>query len=87
MFRKAFACASMMLAAAVSAEEEAISFHIERLNETEGPTAPKGRKVKVHYTGTLLDGTEFDSSRTRGQPLEFKLGAGQVIQCWDLGVQ
>ena len=53
----------------------------------DGPEAKAGQNVSVHYTGTLQDGSKFDSSRDRGQPLNFTLGVGQVIKGWDEGVQ
>ena len=49
---------------------------VEKLNEGEGDIVPRGATVKVHYTGKLLDGTVFDSSLDRGEPIEFKVGAG-----------
>jgi FKBP-type peptidyl-prolyl cis-trans isomerase len=52
-----------------------------------GPEAKAGQSVEVHYTGTLDDGTKFDSSHDRKQPFAFRLGAGQVIKGWDEGVQ
>jgi hypothetical protein len=48
--------------------------------------AGNGSVVSVHYTGKLQDGTVFDSSLTRGQPISFVLGSGQVIKGWDEGI-
>ena len=51
-----------------------------------GTEALAGKTVSVHYTGWLTDGTKFDSSKDRGQPFSFPLGAGRVIKGWDEGV-
>jgi FKBP-type peptidyl-prolyl cis-trans isomerase len=61
-----------------------LRYRDERLGT--GSEATRGKRVSVHYTGRLDDGTKFDSSRDRGDPFAFTLGVGQVIAGWDEGV-
>jgi len=61
---------------------------LKYIDEVEGAGAsPKpGQNVTVHYTGTLENGTKFDSSVDKGQPYQFRIGAGTVIKGWDEGI-
>jgi len=79
----------------VAAEQERIAIERAKIMEKlvikdivvgTGAEATSGKTVSVHYVGTLEDGTKFDSSHDRGQPFGFTVGAGEVIQGWDLGV-
>lgn len=64
----------------------AVTLDVADLVVGTGATAASGDTLTVHYVGTLTNGTVFDSSRASNQPFTFRLGVGQVIQGWDLGV-
>ncbi|MEN9455042.1 MAG: hypothetical protein RL210_561 [Pseudomonadota bacterium] len=58
----------------------------EDLIEGTGKTVAKGALITAHYTGWLEDGTEFDSSHSRGKPFQCVIGTGRVIKGWDQGL-
>ena len=64
-----------------------MSLIIEDIEVGEGNLAVKNKEITVHYTGWLTDGTQFDSSIDRKQPLSIVLGVGQVIKGWDQGIE
>jgi FKBP-type peptidyl-prolyl cis-trans isomerase len=76
-------------AAATAAEPAPVtgSLKITDVKKGSGAEALDGKKVTVHYTGTLENGTKFDSSRDRGSPFPFVLGSGMVIAGWEQGVK
>jgi len=67
-------------------ERDMNQLHVEDLEIGDGAEAVRGATLSVHYVGTLDNGKKFDSSRDRGTPFSFKLGAGAVIPGWDRGV-
>ncbi len=60
--------------------------HYKIINKGDGVQAVAGKTVSVHYKGSLIDGTVFDSSYKRNEPIDFPLGAGHVISGWDEGI-
>ncbi|RSK40479.1 peptidylprolyl isomerase [Mangrovimonas spongiae] len=72
------------LAAGFKKTDSGLRYQI--IQEGDGKQPEKGSTVKVHYKGQLADGTVFDSSYKRNQPLEFAVGVGQVIPGWDEGI-
>ncbi len=67
-------------------ENQVTELQIEDLQVGTGETVESGDSVVMHYTGTLTDGTKFDSSLDRNEPFETVIGVGQVIEGWDKGV-
>ena len=72
--------------AALKTDKRSDGLIISDYNIGTGAEATEGHELRVHYQGTLKDGTEFDSSHKRGKPIAFVLGRGRVIKGWDLGI-
>jgi FKBP-type peptidyl-prolyl cis-trans isomerase FkpA len=78
--------AALVALLTLAAPARAQGLKIEDLKVGTGALATAGHTVSVHYTGWLTSGKKFDSSRDRGRPFSFSLGAGRVIRGWDEGV-
>ena len=72
--------------ASLQASKATSKLEIKTLKEGKGRAIKKGQGAKVHYTGWLTNGKKFDSSKDRKEPFTFRIGAGDVIEGWDLGV-
>lgn len=84
--KKLLFTAALFLTACSMKSQPVTELQIEDLTVGTGPAAEAGDTVEVNYTGTLEDGTKFDSSYDHGKTFSFKLGAGNVIEGWDEGV-
>lgn len=63
-----------------------LKFKIEEIKKGEGEEVLGGDYITIHYSGTLENGQKFDSSYDRGQPFKTRIGVGEVIEGWDMGV-